>query len=64
MEGAIALDAFARAFVAPRLDEASLHYRPHVSVRGPDRLRITFQDIRPDRLPAAGPAGEREAGHV
>ncbi|MEU3659976.1 cytochrome P450 [Streptomyces sp. NPDC032940] len=64
MEGAVALDAFARAFVEPRLDEASLHYRPHVSVRGPDRLRITFRDVRPARPATAGRAGEREAGHV
>ncbi|WP_051827676.1 cytochrome P450 [Streptomyces bicolor] len=63
MEGAIALDAFAQAFVEPKLDEASLHYRPHVAVRGPDHLRITFQAVRLDSLPAAGPAEESEAAH-
>ncbi|GAA1429140.1 cytochrome P450 [Streptomyces thermospinosisporus] len=61
MEGAIALRAFAQAFAEPRLDEASLHYRPHVAVRGPDRLRLTFEEVRLDSLPAAGRTREREA---
>ncbi|MGW2488135.1 cytochrome P450 [Streptomyces sp. NPDC001606] len=63
MEGAEALNAFAQAFVAPALDEASLHYRPHVSVRGPDHLRVTFQGIRLDGLPGTGAAQGSEAGH-
>ncbi|MFC9927923.1 cytochrome P450 [Streptomyces sp. NPDC127190] len=63
MEGAEALNAFAQAFVAPTLDEASLHYRPHVSVRGPDHLRVTFQGIRLDGLPGTDAAGGSEAGH-
>ncbi|UXY30483.1 cytochrome P450 [Streptomyces sp. HUAS TT20] len=63
MEGAIALNAFAQALVEPRLDEASLRYRPHVAVRGPDHLRITFQGVRLDTLPAAATVRESEVGH-
>ncbi|MGW1642316.1 cytochrome P450 [Streptomyces lavendulae] len=54
LEGGIALDAFARAFVGPRLESGGLHYRPHVAVRGPDRLRVSFEEIRLDAVPAAG----------
>ncbi|MFD5543802.1 cytochrome P450 [Streptomyces sp. NPDC127079] len=63
MEGAVALNAFAQAFVEPRLDETSLHYRPHVSVRGPDHLRIDFRGIRLDALPDAGTTEESAVGH-
>ncbi|MFE4263639.1 cytochrome P450 [Streptomyces sp. NPDC056883] len=56
LEGGIALNAFAQAFVEPRLDDESLRYRPHVSVRGPDRMQVSYAEIRIDAVRAAGTA--------
>ena len=38
-----ALTAFAARLRGPELDEAALTYRPHVNLRVPDRLRVTFK---------------------
>lgn len=56
LEGGIALNAFAQAFVDPVLDTDGLGYRPHVAVRGPDRLRVSFNEIRIDAFRALGDA--------
>ena len=45
LEASIALAAFARRLRGPVLDESSLTYRPHVNLRGPDRLVVTFDGI-------------------
>ncbi|MEV7416158.1 cytochrome P450 [Streptomyces sp. NPDC089919] len=58
MEGAIALNAFARAFADPVLDTGALSYRPHVAVRGPERMRVSFREIRTG---ARRPGGAGEA---
>jgi hypothetical protein len=42
LEGAIALDAFARRIEEPQLEPASLRYRPHVNLRGPERMVVGF----------------------
>ncbi|MGW7109086.1 cytochrome P450 [Streptomyces xanthophaeus] len=62
LEGGIALNAFAQAFVEPRLDTAGLRYRPHVSVRGPDRMPVSFEEIRLGAVPAAGSGQGTGAG--
>ncbi|MER6615806.1 cytochrome P450 [Streptomyces xantholiticus] len=54
LEGSIALNAFAQAFVEPRLAAESLRYRPHVAVRGPDRMRVSFKEIRVDAVRVTG----------
>jgi cytochrome P450 len=46
LEGATVLRAFATRVRSPELDEATLTYRPHVNLRGPDHLRVTFAGIR------------------
>ncbi|MGW1076949.1 cytochrome P450 [Streptomyces sp. NPDC002537] len=58
LEGAIALRAFAQSFVEPALNTGTLHYRPHVAVRGPDRMDVAFKEIRL----AAAPAGDGTTG--
>ncbi|WP_405707338.1 cytochrome P450 [Streptomyces xanthophaeus] len=62
LEGGIALNAFAQAFVEPRLDTAGLRYRPHVSVRGPDRMPVSFEEIRLGAVPATGSGQGTGAG--
>ncbi|MEU9103877.1 cytochrome P450 [Streptomyces xanthophaeus] len=62
LEGGIALNAFAQAFVEPRLDTDGLRYRPHVSVRGPDRMPVSFEEIRLGAVPAAGAGQGTGAG--
>ncbi|MFG2754209.1 cytochrome P450 [Streptomyces xanthophaeus] len=62
LEGGIALNAFAQAFVEPRLETAGLRYRPHVSVRGPDRMPVSFEEIRLGAVTAAGSAQGTGAG--
>ena len=42
LEASIALSAFATRLRDPELDETSLTYRPHVNLRGPDHVRVTF----------------------
>lgn len=42
LEAAIALSAFADRLADPVLDEAALRYRPHVNLRGPEALVVTF----------------------
>jgi cytochrome P450 len=46
LEAAIALEAFARRVKRPRLDEASLEYKPNLNLRGPDRLVVEFGGMR------------------
>jgi len=46
VEGELALDAFARRFVAPAHDEATLEYRSNVVLRGLARFPVSFQEIR------------------
>ncbi len=40
---------FAVRVVNPILDDTSLRYRPHLNLRGPDRLTVRCDDIRPMR---------------
>lgn len=42
LEASIALSAFATRLRDPELDEASLTYRPHVNLRGPDHVLVRF----------------------
>jgi cytochrome P450 len=42
LEASIALSAFANRISDPELDTASLRYRPHVNLRGPERMVIGF----------------------
>jgi cytochrome P450 len=41
----IALPAFAHRIVDPQPDESSLTYRPHVNLRGPERMTVSFNQI-------------------
>jgi cytochrome P450 len=42
LEAAIALESIARRMRAPRLNTASLDYKPNLNLRGPDRLVVEF----------------------
>ncbi|MFF3570937.1 cytochrome P450 [Nocardia jiangxiensis] len=46
MEASIALSAFADRVVRPELDEDSLRYRPHLNLRGPERMVVGFESVR------------------
>jgi cytochrome P450 len=48
LEATIAIEAFAARLIAPELDAAALHYKPNLNLRGPDRLVVTFAEIRPE----------------
>jgi cytochrome P450 len=48
LEAGTALRAFATRFQAPHLDESTLTYRPHVNLRGPHHLRVTFDSVTPN----------------
>lgn len=45
LEGAIALHAFAQRIRDPLLDAESLRYRPHVNLRGPERMVVGFDRV-------------------
>ncbi|HWE91663.1 MAG TPA: cytochrome P450 [Pseudonocardiaceae bacterium] len=45
LEASIALSAFANRVRSPELDEDSLRYRPHVNLRGPERMIVSFDAI-------------------
>jgi cytochrome P450 len=45
LEGTIALSAFAQRIGEPVLDESSLSYRPHINLRGPERMTVAFDRI-------------------
>jgi cytochrome P450 len=45
LEASIALSAFANRIADPELDTASLRYRPHVNLRGPQRMVIGFSKV-------------------
>ena len=47
LEATIALRAIARRVAGPRLDEASLTYRPNFNLRGPQRMALACDEIRP-----------------
>lgn len=51
LEATIALNAIARRVAVAGLDEPSLAYRPNFNLRGPERMVVTFDEIRP---PVAG----------
>jgi hypothetical protein len=42
LEGSVVLAAFANRITDPELDVDSLRYRPHVNLRGPERLVVGF----------------------
>ena len=46
-EATIALRALAERLAGPVLDEAALVYRPNFNLRGPARMVIRFEEIRP-----------------
>jgi hypothetical protein len=45
LEAAVALSAFADRVVDPLLDNDSLRYRPHVNLRGPERMVVGFSQL-------------------
>jgi cytochrome P450 len=45
LESAVALDAFARRVVAPRLAEAEVEYKVNINLRGPARLEVAFDGV-------------------
>jgi len=47
LEATIALRAFALRVAGPRLDESALAYKPNFNLRGPERMVIGFDEIRP-----------------
>ena len=47
LEATIALRALALRLVGPSLDESTLVYRPNFNLRGPERMAIGFDEIRP-----------------
>jgi cytochrome P450 len=47
LEATIALSAIARRVIGPRLDETSLVYKPNFNLRGPARMVLGFDEIRP-----------------
>ena len=47
LEAGIALSEFARRVRNPVLDEDLLTYRPHVNLRGPERMFVRYDNIRP-----------------
>ncbi len=49
LEATIALRAIASQVVAPRLDEATLAYKPNVNLRGPERMVVRFTEVREPR---------------
>jgi cytochrome P450 len=49
LEATIALRAIAERVVNPRLDEGQLAYKANFNLRGPARMVITFDEIRPDQ---------------
>ncbi len=46
LEATVALSAFADRVVDPLLDNDSLRYRPHVNLRGPERMLVGFSRLR------------------
>jgi hypothetical protein len=46
LEAGLALTAFAQRVESPVLDEDALRYRPHVNLRGPERLIVSCAAIR------------------
>jgi len=49
LEATIALQAIAERVVNPRLDEAGLVYKSNFNLRGPARMVVTFDEIRPQQ---------------
>lgn len=47
LEATVALRAIAGRVASPRLDESSLVYKPNFNLRGPERMVIQFDEIRP-----------------
>ncbi|HUA30628.1 MAG TPA: cytochrome P450 [Streptosporangiaceae bacterium] len=47
LEAAIAVRAFASRVTGPELDPAGLAYKPNLNLRGPSRLTVRFDGIRP-----------------
>lgn len=47
LEVRIAFELFASCLVNPHLAPAGLSYKPNLSLRGPDRLEVAYEDIRP-----------------
>lgn len=45
LEASIALSAFASRIQSPDVDEAALRYRPHVNLRGPEYLPVSFEGV-------------------
>jgi len=47
LEGAIALGTFASRFIDPRLCAEQVAYKPNLSLRGPERVEMTFTGLCP-----------------
>ncbi|MFJ4685557.1 cytochrome P450 [Streptomyces sp. NPDC088789] len=63
LEVAVALELFATLLVRPRLRPDGLAYRPNLNLRGPARLRIDMDDVRPGRVPGARSAAAEGRSH-
>ena len=46
LEATIALGAIAKRVVGPVLDEAALEYKANFNLRGPERMVLSFDEIR------------------
>ena len=52
LEATIALKKIAARVIAPELDEDRLAYKPNFNLRGPERLVIAFDHIKPPEAAA------------
>jgi len=50
LEATIALGAIAGRVTNPRLDESALVYKPNFNLRGPERMVVRFDEIRPPEV--------------
>jgi len=63
LEAAVALELFATLLVGPRLRPDGLVYRPNLNLRGPARLPIDLDAVRPGRIPGARYAAPQGRSH-
>ncbi|MGW3659589.1 cytochrome P450 [Streptomyces sp. NPDC005151] len=58
LEVAIALELFATHWVRPRLRPGGVSYKSNLNLRGPDRLLVDVDTVRPGRPAGSPPAAE------
>jgi len=54
LEATITLRAIAERVTNPRLDESALVYKPNFNLRGPQRMVVRFDEIRPPEVSFSG----------